>query len=86
MAREVGIRIRTSYRWGWWRRHAALSYEMQRQLEGTVEADELYRCRPARRGKPKAGKKHLGHRARGRRKKREPGQGPYDKDRPAIIA
>jgi transposase len=28
----------------------------------------------------------LGHRARGRRKKREPGRGHYDKDRPAIIA
>jgi hypothetical protein len=28
----------------------------------------------------------LGRRARGRRKKREPGRGPYDKDRPAIIA
>jgi transposase-like protein len=28
----------------------------------------------------------LGRRARGRRKKREPGRGHYDKDRPAIIA
>jgi ISXO2-like transposase domain len=28
----------------------------------------------------------LGRRARGRRKKREPGRGPYDNDRPAIIA
>ena len=32
------------------------------------------------------GKKALGRRARGRRKKREPGRGHYDKDRPAIIA
>ena len=41
----------------------------------------------ATRGKPnKAGKKPLGRRARGRRKKREPGRGHYDKDRPAIIA
>ena len=32
------------------------------------------------------GKKPLGRRARGRRKKREPGRGHYDKDRPAIIA
>src|SRR4029434_8638044 len=32
------------------------------------------------------GKKSLGRRARGRRKKREPGRGHYDKDRPAIIA
>src|SRR5678815_632644 len=32
------------------------------------------------------GKKHLERRPRGRRKKREPGRGHYDKDRPAIIA
>src|SRR5262245_7483977 len=32
------------------------------------------------------GKKALGRRARGRRKKREPGRGHYEKDRPAIIA
>ena len=42
IAREVGIHGRTSYRWCWWLRNAALSYEMQRQLEGTVEADDLY--------------------------------------------
>ena len=42
IAREVGIHVRTSYRWCWWLRNAALSYEMQRQLEGTVEADDLY--------------------------------------------
>src|SRR2546422_729539 len=42
IAREVGGHIRTSYRWCWWLRNAALSYEMQRQLAGTVEADELY--------------------------------------------
>ena len=29
-------------RWCWWLRNAALSYEMHRQLEGTVEADDLY--------------------------------------------
>ena len=41
----------------------------------------------ARRAKRKqGGKKALGRRARGRRKKREPGRGHYDKDRPAIIA
>jgi transposase-like protein len=32
------------------------------------------------------GKKHLGRCARRRRKKREPGRGHYDQDRPAIIA
>jgi hypothetical protein len=35
---------------------------------------------------PGDGTKSLGRRARGRRKKREPGRGHYDKDRPAIIA
>ena len=34
IAREVGVHVRTSYRWCWWLRNAALSYEMQRQLEG----------------------------------------------------
>ena len=42
IAREVGVHVRTSYRWCWWLRNAALSYEMSRQLEGTVEADDLY--------------------------------------------
>ena len=41
IAREVGVHIRTGYRWCWWLRNAALSYEMERQLEGTVEADDL---------------------------------------------
>ena len=31
MARELGVHIRTSDRWCWWLRHAALSYEMPRQ-------------------------------------------------------
>jgi transposase-like protein len=31
IAREVGLHIRTSYRWCWWLRNAALSYEMHRQ-------------------------------------------------------
>ena len=39
------------------------------------------------RGKRKAvARSRWGARARGRRKKREPGRGHYDKDRPAIIA
>src|SRR4029453_4347488 len=86
IAREVGVHVRTSYRWCWWLRNAALSYEMPRQLEGTVEADDLYHT-AGNKGQAKGGgKKALGRRARGRRKKREPGRGPYDKDRPAIIA
>ena len=77
---------RTSYRWCWWLRNAALSYEMQRQLEGTVEADDLYHTAGHKGQAKHGGKKHLGRRACGRRKKREPGRGHYDKDRPAIIA
>jgi len=38
IARELGVHMRTSYRWCWWLRNAALSYEMGRQLAGTVEA------------------------------------------------
>jgi transposase-like protein len=86
IAREVGVHIRTSYRWCWWLRNSALSYEMQRQVEGTVEADELYHTAGQKGQAKHGGKKALGRRARGRRKKREPGRGHYDKDRPAIIA
>jgi transposase-like protein len=86
MAREVGVHIRTSYRWCWWLRNAALSYEMHRQLEGTVEADALSHTAGNQGQAAQGGKKALGRRARGRRKKREPGRGHDDKDRPAIIA
>jgi hypothetical protein len=86
IAREVGVHTGTSYRWCWWLRNAALSYEMPRQLKGTVEADERYHTAGNQGQAQHGGKKHLGRRARGRRKKREPGRGPYDKDRPAIIA
>src|SRR5262249_25004973 len=41
MARELGVHVRTGYRWCWWLRHAALSYEIGRKLAGTVEADDL---------------------------------------------
>jgi transposase len=86
IAREVGIHVCTSYRWCWWLRNTALSYEMHRQLEGSVEADDLYHT-AGNKGQAKGGgKKSLGRRARGRCKKREPGRGHYDKDRPAIIA
>jgi transposase-like protein len=86
IARVVGVPIRTSYRWCWWLRNAALSYERHRQLAGTVAADDLYHT-AGQRGQAKGGgKKALGCRARGRHKKREPGRGPYDQDRPAIIA
>ena len=40
IARELGVHIRTSYRWCWWLRHAALSSAIGRKLDGTVEADD----------------------------------------------
>ena len=59
---------------------------MERQLEGIVEADDLYHTAGQKGQAKQGGKKSLGRRVRGRRKKREPGRGHYDKDRPAIIA
>src|SRR5205807_985964 len=61
-------------------------YVTTRQVKGTGEGDDLYQ-RAGKKGQaPQGGKKSLGRRPRGRRKKREPGRGHYDKDRPAIIA
>jgi transposase-like protein len=85
IARELGVHLRTSYRWCWWLRNAALSYELHRQLEGTVEADELYHTAGHKGQAKQGGKKSLGRHPRRRRKKREPGRGHYNKDRPAII-
>jgi ISXO2-like transposase domain len=86
IARELGVHIRTSYRWCWWLRNAALSYETDRHLEGTIEADELYHT-AGNKGRAKhGGNKPLGRRLRRRRKKRDPRRGHYDKDRPALIA
>ena len=48
---RTGVHVRTSYRWCWWLRNAAVSYEMHRQLEGTVEADDLYHT-AGNKGKP----------------------------------
>jgi transposase-like protein len=86
IARELGVQVRTGYRWCWWLRNAAVSYEMNRQLEGTVEADDLYHTAGHKGQAKTGGTKSLGRKPRGRRKKREPGRGHYDKDRPAIIA
>ena len=76
----------TSYRWCWWLRNTALSYETDRQVAGTVEADDLYHTAGQKGQAKQGGPKPLGRRPRGRRKKREPGRGHYDKDWPAIIA
>jgi len=86
IARELGVHSRTSYRWCWWLRNAAVSYETDRRLEGTVEADDLYHTAGTKGQAQGGGTKAVGRRARGRRKKREPGRGHDDKDPPAIIA
>jgi transposase-like protein len=86
IAREVGVPIRTSSRWCWWRRHAALSDERHRPWAGRVEADDLYPTAGNQGQAPGGGKKSLGRRARGRRQQREPGRGDDDQDWPAIIA
>jgi hypothetical protein len=59
---------------------------MHRQLAGTVEADALSHTAGHKGQAQQGGKKALGRRARGRRKKREPGRGHEDQDRPAMIA
>jgi transposase len=82
----LGVHVQTGYRWCWWLRNAAVSYEMERQLAGTVEADDLYHTAGQKGQAKQGGKKALGRRPRSRRKKREPGRGHHDKDRPAIIA
>ena len=86
IARELGVPVRTGYRWCWGLRNAALSYELERQLEGTVEADDLYHTAGQKGQAQGGGQKVLGRRARGRRKKRAPGRGHDDNDRPALIA
>ena len=67
IARELGVHIRTGYRWCWWLRNAALSYEMDRQLDGTVEADDLYHTAGQKGQAKKGGTKSLGRQPRGRR-------------------
>jgi transposase-like protein len=86
IARELGVHVRTGYRWCWWLRNAVLSYEIGRKLDGTVEADDLYHTAGHKGQAKTGGTKALGRQPRGRRKKREPGRGHCDKDRPAIIA
>ena len=51
-----------------------------------MEADARYHTVGNTGQARQGGKKALGRRARSRRKKREPGRGHYDKDRPASIA
>jgi hypothetical protein len=70
VAKELGVHIRTSYRWCWWRCNAALSYEMGRKLAGTVEADDLYHTAGHKGQAKTGGTQALGRTPRGRRKKR----------------
>ena len=51
-----------------------------------MEADALYHTAGNKGQAKHGGKKALGRRPRGRRKKREPGRGHYDRARPVIIA
>jgi transposase-like protein len=80
----------TLHRMTWWCVESTglkhLPYEMGRQLAGTVEADDLYHTAGQKGQAKTGGKKSLGRQPRSRRKKREPGRGHDDKDRPAIIA
>jgi transposase-like protein len=82
IARELGVHGRTSYRWCWWLRNAAVSYEMGRQLAGTVEADDLYHIAGNKGQAKQGGSKPLGRRPRCRRKKCEARPGAL-RQRPA---
>ena len=73
IARELGVHIRTGYRWCWWLRNAALSYEMERQLEGTVEADDLYHT-AGHKGQAKRGESHWAARHGGVARNASPGE------------
>ena len=84
--RELGIHIKTAYRWCWWFRNVALSYEFSRQLEDIVEGDEIYQTSGNKGQSRKGGRKEMNHQPRKRGKKQPPGRGHFQKDSPAIIA
>jgi len=87
ISRELAIHIRTGYRWAWALRNIGLSYERSRQLEGTIEADEIYQTAGCKgQAISPGGAKSMDRPARSRGKKQGPGRGHYDKDAPAIIA
>ena len=69
-----------------WNVTAALSYEVHRQLDGIVEADEIYQTAGNKGQSMTGGSKELEHLPRKRGKKQPPGRGHYEKDSPAIIA
>ena len=86
IARALGVHGRTGYGWCWWLRHAALSDESGRQVDRTVEADDLSHTTGHKGQAKQGGATSLGRQPWGRRKKREPGRRHDDKDRPTIIA
>ena len=55
-------------------------------MAGTGEAEALSHTAGQKGQAQQGGKKAGGRRARGRRKKREPGRGHEDNDRPALLA
>ena len=59
---------------------------MNRQLEGTVAADELSHPAGNQGQAHQGGTQPLGRQPRRRRQRHEPGRGHEDKDRPAMIA
>ena len=42
LRRRQGQRVLLGYHYRWWLRNAAASYETDRRLEGTVQADDFY--------------------------------------------
>jgi hypothetical protein len=68
IARELGVQSRTSYRWCWWLRNTAVSYETDHRLEGTVKADDLYHTAGQKGQATQGGLKALGRRPRRHRK------------------
>ena len=86
ICRELGVHVKTAYRWCWWFRNVALSYEVDRQLDGIVEADEIYQTSGNKGQSRTGGSKELNHQPRKRGKKQPPGRGHFRKDSPAIIA
>jgi hypothetical protein len=86
MARELGGPGRPGSRWGWGQRPVALAYALGRQGAGPVAAEDLAPTAGPK-GQAKTGGPHaLDRPPRGRRQPREPGRGPDDKERLAMIA
>jgi len=79
IARALGVHIRTSYRWCWWLRHAAVSYETDRHVEGTGSKPTNSIIQPAEGPSTPRREEIVGSPTPQRRKKREPGRGHDDK-------